>query len=56
MHRRDIVECYMFMDMYLFIASYPGLLYFSVLRTEKSGRPGRLCDVMLACGHYSGRD
>ena len=27
---------------------------FNVSR-KKSGRPGRLCDVMMTCGHYLGR-
>ena len=39
----------------IYLASYPGLPYFSMLRAEKSGRPGRLCDVMMTCGHYLGR-
>ena len=26
-----------------------------MLHAEKSGRPGRLCDVMMTCGHCLGR-
>ena len=38
------------------IASYPGLPVWCIERAcEKSGRPGRLCDVMMTCGHYLGR-
>ena len=37
------------------LASYPGLHMFVNFSREKSGRPGRLCDVMMTCGHYLGR-
>ena len=29
-------------------------MFFNI-RCEKSGRPGQLCDILMACGHYLGR-
>ena len=38
------------------LASYLGLPMWCIERAcEKLGKPGRLCDVMMTCGHYLGR-
>ena len=34
------------------IALYPGLPMFFNISREKLRRPGRLCDVVMTCGHY----
>ena len=36
------------------LASYPGHPMLFNVAHEKSGRPGRLCDVMMMCGHHLG--